>query len=935
MGAQVLGSARGVPPHFVRCSQGLRILIYSTPIREASTILPRMNSPTDALVEQAADLSHYARRLLAAEPGLTSQIPLARAFERAEMHAALDAAEPGGDEQLKRALRTLRKRVMLNLIARDLGGLASLPEVMETTTALAEVATAHALARLDADLRTQHGHPARQPGAGPQQLHVVGMGKLGGAELNVSSDIDLVFAYPEDGESTGPRSISNHEYFTRLGRRLIAALSEVTAEGYVFRVDMRLRPYGEGGPLVSSFEMLENYFITQGREWERYAWIKGRALTGDRGTELDDLVRPFVYRRHLDYNALGALRDLHRQIRLEVERRDIADNIKLGAGGIREIEFVAQVFQLIRGGREPGLRARPTLAVLELLGARNILPADAAQELANAYGFLRNLEHRLQYLDDQQTHVLPRAEDDRERVARMMGLADYPALEAALAAHRERVSRHFQNIFAATPDSVHPHARLWHSTHEDAAARTSSDLAGLGFRDPDAIAERLKAMRGGGRYREMPASSQARLDRLVPLAIEAAAAGREPDATLVRLLDLLDAVSRRGSYLALLEEYPQALKQLAELMRASPWVAQYLTRHPILLDELLDTRTLYTAPDWAALGARLATELSDASGDTEKQMDVLRHFKSVHTLRFIAQDLAGLLPLETLSDHLSDLAGVILEQVVRLAWGNVRQAHRANPLFAVIAYGKLGGKELGYASDLDVVFLYDDPAPEAAENYARLAQRVNYWLTTTSSAGVLYETDLRLRPDGAGGLLVSPLASFSEYQSRHAWPWEHQALSRARHVAGDPAIGKAFEELRVAVLRQARDPAAVRGAVAEMRRKLLHGHPNRSAHFDLKHDRGGIIDVEFIVQYLVLAHAHVHAELTRNVGNLALLKLAARLGLIAEEPALAAHDAYRRFRQLQHGLRLEGAQYARVAPESVAEERRAVEELWNAVIGES
>jgi glutamate-ammonia-ligase adenylyltransferase len=433
----------------------------------------------------------------------------------------------------------------------------------------------------------------------------------------------------------------------------------------------------------------------------------------------------------------------------------------------------------------------------------------------------------------------------------------------------------------------------------------------------------------------MPAASQARLDRLVPLAIETAAAGREPDATLERVLELLDVVSRRGSYLALLEQYPRALRQLAELMRVSPWVAQYLTRHPILLDELLDAPTLYAAPDWQALGARLDAELADAEGDTEKQMDVLRHFKNVHTLRFIAQDLAGLLPVETLSDRLSDLAGVILERVVPLAWKTVRHAHRAQPCFGVIGYGKLGGKELGYASDLDVVFLYDDPSPEAAEKYARLAQRVNYWLTTVTSAGTLYETDLRLRPDGAGGLLVSPLESFREYQSRHAWPWEHQALSRARYVAGEPAIGRAFEALRVAVLRQPRDPAALRSAVAEMRRKLLAGHPNRTALFDLKHDRGGIIDVEFIVQYLVLAHAHRHAELTDNIGNLALLKLAARLGLIAEAPALAAHDAYRRLRRLQHALRLQGEKYARVAPESVAEERRAVEELWNAVMGDA
>jgi glutamate-ammonia-ligase adenylyltransferase len=409
-----------------------------------------MNSPSGALVEQAAALSHYAGRLLAAEPRLAQEIALDRAFGRAEMRAALDAPGPGDDAALKLALRALRKRVMLTLIARDLGGLASLAEVVETTTTLAEVTTGHALTRLAADLRARHGQPVGQPGGRAQQLHVVGMGKLGGAELNVSSDVDLVFAYPEEGETAGPRSISNHEYFTRLGKRLIAALSEVTPDGYVFRVDMRLRPYGDGGPLVSSFEMLENYFITQGREWERYAWIKGRALTGERGAELDDLVRPFVYRRHLDYNAFAALRDLHRQIRLEVERRDISDNIKLGAGGIREIEFVAQVFQIVRGGHDAGLRLRPTLATLACLAQRRLLPAEAVEELRAAYVFLRNLEHRLQYLEDQQTQMLPADPEDLAAVAHAMGCADAAALRTVLEGHRSCVTRHFEAVFAST-----------------------------------------------------------------------------------------------------------------------------------------------------------------------------------------------------------------------------------------------------------------------------------------------------------------------------------------------------------------------------------------------------------------------------------------------------------------------------------------------------
>jgi glutamate-ammonia-ligase adenylyltransferase len=878
-------------------------------------------------IRRATRLSRFAERLASRLP----DTPVDRAFGAEEMRAALAASVSADEESLKRALRVLRQRVMLNVIVRDLGGLADLAEVVGTTTTLAEVTTAHALERLADILSARHGRPV-DTARREQQLHVVGMGKLGGAELNVSSDIDLVFAYPEEGDTTGPDSISNHEYFTRLGRRLIAVLSELTAEGHVFRVDMRLRPYGDGGPLVSSFEMLENYFITQGREWERYAWIKGRALTGDRGGELEEMVRPFVYRRHLDYRAFAALRDLHGQVRREVERRDIADNIKLGPGGIREIEFITQVFQLIRGGREAELRLKPTLAVLPVLAERNLLPAEAVRELTAAYVFLRNLEHRLQYLDDAQTHALPRSDADRALIAEAMGLPDYAALAQALESHREQVNRHFQDIFAASADTQHPLAAVWQGSDDATAA--AQQLAAAGYRRAQEIAERLKSMRAGARYRALPEASQARLDRLVPLAVDAAAAQDDPDTTLARLLDLFDAVSGRAAYLALLQEYPQALKQLAAMMGASPWVAQYLTLHPILLDELLDTRTLYAGPDWQAAARPLDRDLAEAAGDTEKQMDLLRHFKHVHTLRFIAQDLAGLLPLETLSDHLSDLACVILERVLRLAWTSVRHAHRAQPRFAAIAYGKLGGKELGYASDLDLVFLYDDPAPEAAENYGRLAQRMNYWLTTMTSAGVLYETDLRLRPDGAGGLLVSPLASFRDYQSRQAWTWEHQALSRARHVAGDAAIGKDFEETRVAVLRLAREPSALLREVVEMRGKLLAGHPNRTALFDLKHDRGGLIDVEFVVQYLVLAHSHLHAGLTGNIGNLALLKLAARLGLIEERAAVAAHDAYRRFRQLQHALRLRGDSYARVEPDSVETERRAVRELWKAVMGD-
>jgi len=890
------------------------------------------NAPTTvsvhAHVVRARQFSLYLDRLLTASPHLLDTVDLAIPCK-----VSADFSSIKHKEALYRALRQLRRQTMATLIVRDLAGWASLTEVTQAMTQMAEVTVHAALNWITGTLADTAGTPRNAHGE-PQHLIVVGMGKLGGAELNVSSDIDLVFVYPEEGETDGARRLSNHEYFSRVGRALIAALSELTEDGFVFRVDMRLRPYGDGGPLAVSFDMLENYLVTQGREWERYAWIKARVLRcvtpGGDTNALMALVRPFVYRRHLDYSAFASMRELHSQIRREVERRDRADDIKLGRGGIREIEFIAQVFQLIRGGHDAALRRQPTLEVLNLLAERGLLPAAVVDDLSQAYVFLRNLEHRLQYLDDQQTHVIPSDAAARDKIARSMEQADFATFQTTLNRHRHAVARQFDALFADTPNTEHPLATLW--TQSSGSAAVIESLAALGFERPADLQARLAQIHGSARYRQMPAASQSRLDRLAPFAIEAAAAGINRDATLERLLQFLESVSRRESYLALLEEYPQARQNLAELMRASPWVAQYLTLHPILLDELLDARTLHTPPDWRALAHALRNALDEAGSDTEKQMDMLRHFKHAQTLRLIAQDIAGGLPLETLSDHLSDVACIVLAETLRLAWRGMRQSHREIPAFAIVGYGKLGGKELGYQSDLDIVFLFDDNAAEAPQNYARLAQRINTWLTSTTSAGQLYDTDLRLRPDGESGLTVSHFAGFREYQQRQAWVWEHQALSRARFVAGDAAIGAHFEALRSEILCLPRDLESLRKEVAAMRKKMQAAHPNTSGRFDLKHGHGGIVDIEFIVQYLVLGHANRHASLTGNIGNLALLKLAAQLGLIAEAPATAAHAAYREFRRLQHALRLQGERYARVPFESVQAHATAVRTLWQLVI---
>ena len=886
-------------------------------------------------VQQARRLSRYLARMLDSRPWLAAELAgsIPGALTEADMLrfiTAREAAAGGGEAALRPALRQLRIWVLCHLIVRDIALEAPLAEVTQTMTTLAEVTIRHAHDVLRAALVARYGQPL-SPTGWEQELLVIGMGKLGGRELNVSSDIDLIFVYPEDGDTGGTKVISNFEFFERLGKQLIQALAEVTEHGQVFRVDMRLRPNGDSGPLVCSFDMLENYFVTQGREWERYAWIKGRVLLGERWTELRDIARPFVFRKYLDFGAINAMRDLHAQIRREVARRDRANNVKLGPGGIREIEFIAQVFQLIRGGRDVALQVRPTLKVLGLLPERGILSAEAVQALSTAYVFLRRLEHRLQYLDDAQTHDLPSNPDDQALIAEAMGFADYPALLEALAAHRAVVSHHFDQVFGDPSEDDHSLDAVW-ANAEDRDAATEA-LGELGYRHPGAGAERLAAIHASPRYRQLPNNIKSRFDALMPRMIEAAATTPGADDTLARMLDLIEAIGRRGAYFALLQQYPQALQRVADLMSASRWGAQFLTRHPILLDEMLDARNLETAPDWPAFRAGLAADLDALEPDMERQMDVMREQHHAQVFRLLTQDIAGLLTVEKLADHLSELADIVLDLTLPLCWRKIRIRHREEPKFAVISYGKLGGKELGYASDLDIVFLYDDEAPEAPEVYTRLAQRTSTWLSSQTAAGQLFETDLRLRPNGESGLLVSSLEAFRTYQLESAWVWEHQALTRARFSAGDRALGEAFEGIRCEVLRMARDRDALRTEVLAMRRKMRDAHGSKDGElFELKHDTGGLIDVEFLIQYLVLGHSHDHPQLTGNLGNIALLRIAGELSLIPADLAAACADSYRELRRLQHRQRLNDRP-SRVPPEEAERARRPVIALWAHVFG--
>ena len=888
--------------------------------------------------------SFYLRQLLDTHPDVARWLNehWRHAIDTATMQAFLDAAHPTDEESLRCALRQLRQRVMAALVVRDISGQAPLSEVVETMSTLADLTTNVALDALHRQLAATFGEPLDKHGQ-PQRLLVIGMGKLGGRELNVSSDVDYIFIYPEDGETAGSaetrRKIEAYEFFTRLGKKLIATLAEITGDGQVFRVDMRLRPNGDSGPLVCSLVSLENYLITQGREWERYAWIKARVMNAGDNQQpvwiaaLEKIVRPFIYRKYLDFGAINAMRDLHAQIRREVARKDKADHIKLGPGGIREIEFIAQVFQLIRGGRDGILQIRPTLSVLPLLVDRHLLPAESVQELIDAYHFLRRLEHRLQYVNDAQTHMLPSSETERMQIARSMNFHDWAAFAPVLEAHRQRVAHHFEAIFSDPEEGTHALAGLWFEQIDGEDALEA--VSGLGFRQAKHMLERLRSFRQSAKYQQLPAQNRERLDMLGPRLIEAAAATPSPDATWQRGLDFLETVSRRGAYLALMQQYPQALTKLANIIGSSAWAATYLTRHPILLDEVLDPRLYEIATDFAGFRNTMAQRLGEVIGDTEREMDIMREEHHAQVFRLLAQDIAGLQTLERLADHLTELADIVVQTTLGLCWEKLRNRHpqpAQPPKFAVIAYGKLGGKELGYGSDLDLVLLHDDPEPSISELYARLGQRMSTWMSSQTSAGQLFDVDYRLRPNGDSGMLVNSLDAFRSYLLEKAWVFEHQALTRARFCAGDPELGARFESLRIEILRQPRDLPKLREDVLAMRQRMLDAHATNSAEiFDIKHDPGGLVDVEFIVQYLILGHAHAHDRLCGNLGNIALLGIAADLDLVPRELADPVRTIYREYRRTQHAFRLDGIAGSKVERDAYRQQIDTVRALWSHV----
>lgn len=860
------------------------------------------------------------------------------------------------DEQaLMSTLRRLRRREMVRIAWRDLCGWSDLESTLRETSWLAEAALDGALTPLARWMTKESGQP-RDAAGDPMGLAVLGMGKLGAWELNFSSDIDLIYAYAVDGETGGRRPLDHGSYFSELGRRLVNVLGRIDEDGFVFRVDLRLRPYGDSGPLAMSLAQMEDYYQIQGREWERYAMIKARPVGGDRaaGDRLLAMLRPFVYRKYLDFGVFESLREMKATIDREAARRDMKDDIKRGPGGIREIEFIGQTYQLIRGGREPTLRDQRILVILGRLEAMGHLSTPASRELAASYRYLRRLENRLQIFADTQTHRLPTDALERQRLAWTMGRRDVTAFERELADHRRRVREHFDRIFGepargrssgAGPD----YASLWNAAATlparlAEAPEEAADLAG-GHPLPAFGGEgwrRLAALRDSYLYRSLSAVGRSRMDRLMPLLLEAVAAAPHPGTTLPRVIEFIEHVARRSAYLALLADNPVVLAQMVRLCAASPWIARMLGDQPLLLDELIDPSSLERPLARPALEEELATRLAAVGDDDlEQQMEALRQFKQANVLRVAAADIGGAMPLMVVSDHLTDIAEVCLNAVLRLAVAHTvarnREAQQAIAHgFAIVAYGKLGGIELGYGSDLDIVFLHGGSAGHAfGPVYARLGQRIIHMLSAHTPAGVLYPVDLRLRPSGSSGLLVSSIDAFEEYQRNQAWTWEHQALVRARIVAltGDDAVLRRFAELRQAVLSRPRQAGTLAAEIRDMRERMRQELSRGDArHFDLKQDPGGIADIEFIVQYAVLRWAADHPGLLRWTDNIRLLETLKDAGLLAARDAAAMTDAYRSLRARVHRLALQETSPALAAADEFAAERAAVSAVWRVLI---
>ena len=890
--------------------------------------------------------SRYAQRIRRRYETLLTRLAPGQP-QRESMQAVYQSLRDDGLD-VGTALRITRQLVLERLVVQDCDHDAALQDVTGSMTQLAEVALGIACAESQALLDAQYGAPVTTDGQ-PAQLCIVGMGKLGARELNVSSDIDLIYIYDQDGETLGRADgrgkISTQEYFAHLVRSMHTLIGDSTEHGFVFRVDLALRPNGNSGPPAVSLGALEEYFHAQGREWERFAWLKSRvvapagAAASACAQGLRSVVVPFVFRRYLDYAVFDALRVLHHQIRDHAAKRSAgrperANDVKLSRGGIREIEFTVQLLQVVRGGQFPELRTRPTVSALQRLAHAGLMPQATADALAEAYVFLRRVEHRIQYLDDQQTHLLPTADADLDWVARGMGFRDSCGFLCALDSHRELVAQEFDALLGNSQPCKGCNGKT------KSATTTPPDFELLLETLTGELRERVLHWRNHPRVLALREESRGRLARVLARTAQWLREGRVDEAAAVRLIDWMEPLLRRESYLALLLERPRIHERLLRMLGAARWPARYLLKHPGVIDELADDGMLDERFDAAAfeqdLERRRTSLAGGAEDDDETLLNLLRRAHHAEVFRTLTRDVEGRLTVEQVADDLSALADAVLRITTRWCWERLKNRHREQHQFAVIAYGKLGGKELGYGSDLDLVFVYDDDDERASEVYAALVRKLINWLTVKTGEGDLYEIDTALRPNGSSGLLITSFASYANYQqqrgSNTAWTWEHQAMTRARCVLGGPDLAARFEQVRNAVIAAEREETSLSREIVEMRAKVRTAHPIRGEKFDVKHSPGGMVDIEFAVQFLVLAQGCRHAELLANVGNIALLQRAQDCGLLPAPIGEHAADAYRRLRQLQHKARL-NEEATQVDAQVAQQEREAGLALWAAVFG--
>ena len=844
------------------------------------------------------------------------------------------------------ALRILRQWAMARLLTLDCEQDAPLETITLGVTHLAEMALDEACRQAFHDLDERHGPPMLASGE-RAEFWVVGMGKLGARELNVSSDIDLIYVYDEDGETAGNAQgigkISVQEYFSRAVKALFTLIGEPTEHGFVFRMDLALRPNGNSGPSVVSLGALEEYLLVQGREWERFAWMKSRviaprsALQNGSAAKLRSVILPFVFRRYLDYNVFESLRTLHQQIRDHAAKRSAghperANDVKLSRGGIREIEFTVQLLQVVRGGQFPELRTRPTLDAIQRVAKAGLMPAETALALSQAYVFLRKVEHRVQYLDDQQTHVLPTQDADLQWIASTMGYAASHDFLTDLDAHREVVAHEFDILLGGD--------RQCKSCETSAASERPELEAVLDLFQGEART-RLAHWQDSPKVQGLRDDARGRLMRLLQRTAQWLQEGRVEEDAVVRMADWMEPLMRRESYLAMMLERPAVHERLLRLLGAAKWPARYLVQHPGVIDELANGDVLqqrFVAQDFESeLQARRAALKRTLEDDEENLLNLLRRAHHAEVFRTLARDVEGRLTVEQVADDLSAMADAVLRITAEWCWSCLKNRHREEPLFGIVAYGKLGGKELGYGSDLDIVFVYEDADERAPEVYGAFVRKLINWFTVKTSEGDLFEIDTALRPNGSSGLLVTTFAAFEDYQqqrgSNTAWTWEHQAMTRARFVMGDEAMASRFDQVRRSVISAPRDEASLKSEIVTMRNRVRTAHTIKPDLFDVKHSPGGMVDAEFAVQYLVLMHARAHPEMADNVGNIALLQRAEVAGLLSKHVGVKASAAYRELRRVQHKARLNEAP-TQVPQADLKKEKEAILALWRAVFPE-